>query len=70
MTKPSITENFINEPIPEDKTPAPCAAVRKSTPGALIIKAISQQHPAVKQGSCPLLHPTYINAAKSFFSFH
>lgn len=31
MTKPSITENFINEPIPEDKAAAPCAAVRKST---------------------------------------
>lgn len=31
MTKPSITENFINEPIPEDKAASTlCAAVRKS----------------------------------------
>lgn len=31
MTEPSIRENFINEPIPEDKAAAACAAVRKST---------------------------------------
>lgn len=42
MTKPSITENFINEPIPEDKAASTlCAAVRKSN---AIIKAASSAY--------------------------
>lgn len=44
MTKPSITENFINEPIPEDKAASTlCAAVRKSN---AIIKAASSAYAA------------------------
>lgn len=42
MTKPSITENFINEPIPEDKAASTLyAAVRKSN---AIIKAASSAY--------------------------
>ena len=49
MTKPSIIENFINEPIPEDKAVVPCAAVRKSTAVPRIIKVASQVNPTISR---------------------
>lgn len=49
MTKPSITENFINEPIPEDKAVVPCAAVRKSAAVPRIIKVASQVNPTISR---------------------